>query len=125
METKEQLIKTIKEWVKLDNEIRTLQKEQNQRKIDKKRSSVTLMEIMRKNEIDCFDIKDGQICYSKKSIKKPITKKVLMGVLSKYFKGDILKASELNDFIIDNREEIIKETIVRKITNELTVNQAM
>jgi hypothetical protein len=125
METKEHLIKTIKEWVKLDNEIRTLQKEQNQRKLDKKRSSVTLMEIMRKNEIDCFDIKDGQICYSKKSIKKPITKKVLMGVLSKYFKGDILKASELNDFIIDNREEIIKETIVRKITNELTANQAM
>ena len=86
METKEHLIKTIKEWVKLDNEIRTLQKEQVQRKNDKKNVSTQLMEIMKKNEIDCFDINDGQICYSKKNIKKPITKKVLMGVLSKYFK---------------------------------------
>lgn len=115
METKEHLIKTIKEWVKLDNEIRTLQKEQVQRKNDKKKVSTQLMEIMKKNEIDCFDINDGQICYSKKNIKKPITKKVLMGVLSKYFKGDTLKASELNEFIIENREEIVKETIVRKI----------
>ena len=37
METKEQLIKAIKEWVKIDNEIRTLQKEANVRKNEKKR----------------------------------------------------------------------------------------
>ena len=28
METKEQLIKCVKEWVRIDNELRTLQKEQ-------------------------------------------------------------------------------------------------
>jgi hypothetical protein len=120
MDTKEHLIKTIKEWVRLDNEIRNLQKEQIKRKTDKKNISTTLMEMMKKNEIDCFDIKDGQICYSKKNIKKPITKKVLMNVLSKYFKGDTLKASELNEFIIENREEVVKETIVRKINTDTT-----
>ena len=31
METKEQLVNTIKAWVKIDNEIRALQKEQNVR----------------------------------------------------------------------------------------------
>lgn len=36
METKDQLIKTIREWVKIDNEIRALQKEQNSRKKEKK-----------------------------------------------------------------------------------------
>lgn len=115
MDTKDTLIKTVKEWVKLDNEIRTLQKEQLQRKTEKKTLSNTLIEIMRNNEIDCFDINDGQICYNKKNVKKPITKKVLMDTLAKYFKGDLLKASQLNDFIIENREEVIKETIVRKI----------
>ena len=35
METKDQLIKTIKEWVKMDNDIRKLQKELAQRKKDK------------------------------------------------------------------------------------------
>jgi len=37
METKEQLIHSIKEWVKLDNEIRTLQKEQLYRKKEKEK----------------------------------------------------------------------------------------
>lgn len=37
METKDQLVKTIREWVKIDNEIRALQKEQNARKQEKKK----------------------------------------------------------------------------------------
>ena len=116
METKEQLIKTIKEWVKMDNEIRTLSKELSTRKNDKKKISTKLMETMKNHSIDCFDINDGQICYTKKNIKKPITKKVLMGILSNYYNGDITKAVELNNYIIDNREEVVKETIERKIT---------
>jgi hypothetical protein len=68
MDTKEHLIKTIKEWVRLDNDIRKLQKEEKQRKNDKKNISNVLIEIMKKNEIDVFDINDGQICYSKKNI---------------------------------------------------------
>jgi hypothetical protein len=122
MDTKEHLIKTIKEWVRLDNDIRKLQKEEKQRKNDKKNISNILMEIMKKNEIDEFDINDGQICYTKKNIKKPITQKILMNVLSDYFKGDTLKAAELNEFIRDNREEIVKETIVRKINKDSGLN---
>jgi len=116
--TKEQLVKTIKEWVKLDNEIRVIKKEEKQRKDEKKKMSENLIKIMRENEIDCFDIKDGQICYSKKSIKKPITKKVLIDILSKYYNGDLLKASEVNEFILENREETTKETIVRKMAKD-------
>jgi hypothetical protein len=41
METKEQLVKTIKEWVKLDNEIRTLHNEEKNRKMEKKRMKQT------------------------------------------------------------------------------------
>jgi hypothetical protein len=117
METKEQLIQTIKEWVRLDNETRALNKEIAQRKNEKKKISALLMETMKSNNIDCFDIKNGQICYTKKNIKKPITKKVLLEVLSKYYNGDLLKVNKLNEFIEDNREEVVKETIVRKITS--------
>lgn len=115
METKEQLVKKIKEWVKIDNEIRALQKEVRKKQADKKTISADLMDVMRKNEIDCFDIKDGQITYSKKNVKKPITSKNLLGILANYCKGDIEKATEMNQFILDSREEIVKETIVRKI----------
>jgi len=76
------------------------------------------MNIMKKNEIDCFDIKNGQIMYSKKNIKKPITKKMLMDVLSKYYQGDVTKATDVNNFILDNREEVVKETIIHKISKE-------
>ena len=112
---KEQLIKIIKEWVKNDNEIRELQKQQNQRKLEKKKITMQLMDIMKKNEIDCFDLKDERIQYNKKNVKKPITKKVLLKLLSTYYKDDESKAMELNNFIMENREEVVKETITRKI----------
>ena len=114
METKEYLISVIKQWVKLENEIKTLKKEQAQRQIEKKKVSENLIDIMKKNDIDCLDIKDGQICYNKKNIKKALSKKHLMDVLSKYYEGDMLKASELNSFIIENREEVTKESITIK-----------
>ena len=115
METKEQLINTIKRWVKIDNEIRVLNKELSARKNEKKKISSELIEVMRKNEIDNFELKDGEIQYVKRNVKKPITQKALLGILSEYYKGDLLKASEMNNFIIENREEVVKESIVRKI----------
>jgi Family of unknown function (DUF5760) len=111
METKEQLTTAIREWVKIDNELRALSKEQTKRKNDKKRISAALIEIMKKNEIDAFDIKDGELRYTKKNIKKPITKKILLNILSTYYSGDVSKATELNNYIIENREEVTREYI--------------
>jgi len=115
METKEQLILAIKKWVRIDNEIRTLQKEQLKRRTEKKKISSELIDIMKTHEIDCFSINDGQIVYTKKNVKKPINQKTLTTILSQYFNGDFLKASELNTFIMENREEAVKENIVRKV----------
>jgi hypothetical protein len=117
MNKKEQLINTIREWVKIDNEIRTLQEEIKTRKNTKKEISESLIMIMKESNVDCFDIKDGQICYTKKKIKKPITKGLLMNILSKYYEGDVFKANELNSFIMENREEMTKEGIMLKRTN--------
>jgi hypothetical protein len=115
MENKEQLVKTIKEWVKIDNEIRVLQQQQLIRKKEKKAISDSLIDVMKKNEIDCFDINDGQIIYNKKNVKKPITKKMLLNVLSNFFDNDTAKANELNNYILENREDIVRENIVRKV----------
>jgi len=115
MGTKDQLIKTIKEWVKIDNEIREIQTQLNIRKNEKKKISENLIHIMRENTIDCFDINDGSIVYNKKNVKKPITKKTLFDILSKYYKGDSGKAEDMQLFILENREEVVKESIVRKI----------
>jgi hypothetical protein len=111
---KEQLVQIIKSWVKIDNEIRELQKQQNLRKTEKKKTTTKIMEIMKQNNIDCFDIKDGQIMYKKKSSKQAITKKVLLSLLGTFFEGDVSKAEEVNTFIMENREEKFTECIVRK-----------
>ena len=114
LENKEQLVHAVREWVRIDNDIATLQKELLQRKKEKKRVSTTLMEVMRSSNIDCFDLKDGQIMYKQTNVKKPLTKRGLMGILSTYFQGNADRASELNEFIMENRENVVRETIVRK-----------
>lgn len=115
MDAKTLLVESIREWVRVDNEMRMLKNELNLRKKKQKKISTDLIEVMRKNEIDEFDINDGKLIYSKKNVKKPITKKILLNLLSKYYGGDIKKAVDLNNFILSNREESEVETIVRKV----------
>ena len=86
METKDQLIQSIKDWVKIDNEMRTLQSEISKRKKEKKKISEKLISVMRDNEIDVFDINDGQIMYMKMSIVREliliqVNKDVLLNVI--------------------------------------------
>ena len=115
---KEDLVRIIKEWVKNDNETRTLQNEVTKRKLEKKNITVRLMEIMKQNQIDCFDINDGHISYKKKTVKKSITKSLLMNILSNYYEGNEEKATEVNSYIMDNRPVITTESIVRKINTK-------
>jgi hypothetical protein len=114
LETKEQLIQKIREWVRVDNEMRAIQKEMALRKKEKKTISKELMEVMKLNNIDVFDLKDGQLVYASKQVKKPITKAGLLSILSVYFQGNEEKAMDLNGFIMDNREVVVKEQLVRK-----------
>jgi len=115
METKEELVTSIKEWIKIDSEISTLQSEMKERKNKKKQLSELLMSTMKKNSIDCFDINGGSLVYKKNKIKKPLNAKTLMSTLQTYFESSPAKAEELTKFIMENREEQIKETIKRKI----------
>jgi hypothetical protein len=118
---KAELVQLIKDWITTDNEIRELNKQAKQRKDKLKKVSENLINTMKENEIDEFNVKDGKIMYSKTSVKKPITKKNLMTILSKYYKGDISQAVEVNNFILENREEVVKETIKRSIVNKVDV----
>ena len=115
METKEELVANIKQWIKIDTEIAQLQNEIKARKNKKKELSESLMTVMKKNEIDCFDINGGSLVYKKNTIKKPINAKTLVSTLKTYFETTPAKEEELTKFILDNREEQVKETIKRKV----------
>ena len=117
METLDQLKTTVREWVKLDNEIRTLNKEITIRRNEKKEISKRLIDVMRDNKLDVFELKDGQLMYVKKNKKKPITQKQLLTLISSYYKDDSSKAEEMHNYLMENREEVEHETIQRKITS--------
>jgi hypothetical protein len=117
METLDQLKQNVREWVRLDNEIRALNKEMTTRRDEKKKISKRLIDVMRDNKLDIFDLKDGQLMYVKKNKKKPITQKQLITLLSTYYKEDVSKAEEIHNYLMDNREEVVQESIQRKITS--------
>jgi hypothetical protein len=85
------------------------------RKTQQTNISKRLMTTMKDNNIDEFNVKEGKLIYSKKKVKKPITKKYLTDVLMKYYDGDTEQATELNSFIDENREATTKESIRRLV----------
>jgi hypothetical protein len=115
IDTKEELVNNVKEWIKVDNEITKLKTEIKEKNNKKKLLSGNLLNVMKTNDIDCFDINGGAIVYKKTKVKKPITGKILLKTLEQYFKNDTPTAQELTKHILDNREEQIKELIKRKI----------
>jgi hypothetical protein len=115
METKEQLVNNIKEWIKMDNEISQLKTEIKERNNKKKSLTENLVSVMKTNQIDCFDINGGALVYKTNKVKKPINGKTLLAALQNYYKTDTKKAEELLKHVMDSREEQVKETIRRKI----------
>jgi hypothetical protein len=69
---------------------------------------------MSENNIDNFDIKDGQIRYKTEVRKQPISQKTLLSILAKHPQLGEEQAVALNSFIFENRPEVLKESIVRK-----------
>jgi hypothetical protein len=115
METKEQLVNNIKEWIKLDNEIIQLKNEIKERNNMKKTLTTNLVSVMKTNQIDCFDINGGALVYKTSKVKKPINGKTLLAALQNYYKTDTKMAEDLAKHVMDSREEQIKEIIKRKI----------
>ena len=105
MDTKEELKFNTKGYLEYDRKIKRLQNEIKLLKAEQKKASYNLMDIMRSNDIDCFDLNE---------VKKAIGKKYLLTVLSKYFNGDEDKVNDLNEFIHMHRESVERETIVMK-----------
>jgi hypothetical protein len=116
--TKEQLVQNIKEWVKIDTEISQLRQEIKERNNKKKAMTETLVNVMRTNNIDCFDINDGALIYKQKKTVKPISRKFLLSELQKYYKEQPEMALDVAKHLLDNREVSVKDEIKRKINKD-------
>ncbi len=117
---KDALTTNIRAWIALDKEMNTLQKELKERRKRKADLSRVLIEIMRKNEIDCVDINDGKLVCSKHNTKSTLNKKKLVDVLGKYFANKVnVPTEEIAQFILDSRDVKTKDELrlktVRKV----------
>lgn len=113
--TKEQLKDYLRQWVRVENEIGTLSAEIKKRKLIHQQLSASLLSVMRQNEIDCFDLANGRIVYSKTKIKAPLNNGQIKSALTTYYKDDADKAASLTEFLLSSRVEKTRESIKMKI----------
>ena len=113
LDTKEELILNVKELMKTDNEIAKLKAEIKDRNNKKKVLTATLVAVMKKNEIDCFDINGGSLVFKQMKTKKAITGKTLLAALEQYYANlnEPNLAKDVVKHVLGAREEKMKETI--------------
>ena len=70
---------------------------------------------MKNNSIDCFDINGGALVYKQKKSRKTISGKFLLTQLEEYYKDSPELAKEIAKKVLDNRIEVVKDEIKRKI----------
>jgi hypothetical protein len=113
--TKDELISYIKEWIKMDNELTKMKAEVKEKTNRRKELTQTLVTVMKSNSIDCFDINGGALVYKQRKTKKSISGKFLLMQLEAYYKDRPETAKEIVKQVLDNREQVVKEEIRRKI----------
>ena len=113
VDTKEALLTNIKEWITLDKEMKLLRSEIKNRRDRKKVLTETLVETMKTNEIDCFNINDGKLIYSQNKIRAPLSKKHLIACLTKFYENEPNNDArdKLAEYILDSRDVKIKDNI--------------
>ncbi len=114
-ENPNQIKELIVKWLHYDTKIAEYQKQIKTLNKEKKQLSTSLTEIMKNKNTDIFNVKNvGQIVYTKKEVPKGINKKYLTKVLSEYYEKKPEVATELYNYIMENRETSIRENIKLK-----------
>lgn len=115
-QNRDYMVNKIKQWLAVEQKINELSTHIKQYRALKKELNVDLLEIMKTNEIDCFDCQSGKITYTRNNVKKGINKKYLHSILNQYFGENSNKAEDVCNFILENRQVEVKENIKLKPT---------
>lgn len=113
MDTKDELVNGIKEWIKYDNEIREMRIQMKSKNAAKKALTEKLLDVMQTNEVDLLQTNDLELRCVKRQTKETLSQKFLETMLSKYF-DDPLKATDVNTFLQTNRKVTTKNVLQTK-----------
>ena len=99
----------VKDWVTLDDDIKTLQEAIKKRKKRINELTPIILDFMKRFNINDLNTQNGQLRYTTSLLAKPVNKNFLLSKLGEFFK-DSEKSQALTTYIYDNR---IKEEKVK------------
>jgi hypothetical protein len=101
----------LKEWLTLEDELKILNAAVREKK---KRMGILqglITKTMKGHKIARVNIKSGAILYQNKQTKESMGKKFIISKLTEYFKGDIIKATEIFNYLEEHRGKKSKDNI--------------
>ena len=120
MDQNTDLIVAVREWLELDDKIKTLQQEMKVLRQQKKAATEALAGAMHEKDIGIVNLGDGKGSLKRKDRiqKSGITKKYLETCLQQLFHEDPVQQERIRNHIMDNRPQTIKEEVQRKKSNK-------
>ena len=112
---REKLKKEVRQYIELDDKIKALNKAAKDYRKTKGELSESILETMKKFEINDMNIKSGKLTYNERKSKKPLNKKNLLSGLTLYFRDDVDKAKNCSEFVLENREDVSKVSLKRTV----------
>jgi hypothetical protein len=110
----------VKDWVTLDDDIKTLQEAIKKRKKRITELTPLILDFMKRFNINDLNTQNGQLRYTTSLLAKPVNKNFLLSKLGEFFK-DNEKSQAITTYIYDNRikeEKVkLKRVIERKKIN--------
>ena len=116
---REKLQKEVKSYIEIDDKLKALTKATKDYRKTKVELSQSILETMKKFEINDMNIKSGKLTYNEKKTKKPLNRKNMLSGLTLYFKEDVDKAKDCSMFVLDNREDVTKVALKRTINKNV------
>lgn len=93
----------VKEWLHLDDDIKTLNAHIKDRKAKKKELTPDILEFMEKYNIKDMNTDTGKLKYTQSVVKKPMNKEYIRNKLVDFLKNT-QKAEEATNYLIEQRD---------------------
>lgn len=108
---------TVRTWLELDDDIKTLRKAAAER--NKKKSELTpkILDYMQRNKIYNINTQSGKIKCRKSVRTKSFNNNTLKNTLINYFQ-DVNKGTHATEFLLSNKEKVEKYSLSRTISRK-------
>ena len=113
MSTGGELVSMVQEWMMLEKEIKSVQSKLRELRAHQKSATSRLVNVMKENEIDCLDIKDGRLSHRTLKSRSTVSRRHLLTAISTFFEHeqDAELSSKLTEHIMNTREVKEKDKI--------------